>query len=85
LWAGPYTTYKGVATGNRPIDPWKQEYRMFWSKTVSTPPLIPAGATGTMVIVSGGADKTIDATLGVGFDPDNIDDDIYYNFNAGIQ
>jgi len=85
LWAGPYTTYKGVATGDRPIDPWKQEYRMFWSMTVSTPPLIPAGATGTMVIISGGADETIDAIIGNGFDPNNIDDDLYYNFNAGIQ
>ena len=88
LWAGPYTTHKEVGANGRPLDPWKQkdkeqEYRMFWSETAS---ITPAGARGTMVIISGGADKNITAgAIGADFNPNTIGDDIYYNFNAGIQ
>ena len=85
FWGGPYTTYKNYNTTTyKPTDPWGQDYIMFWSNA-SDPDIEPAGATGTMVIISGGADETIDAIIGNGFDPNNIDDDLYYNFNAGIQ
>ena len=85
FWGGPYTTYKDVSVGDKPLDPWKQSYTMFWS-TGSSPSITPAGATGTMVIISGGADKTIDATGPpfANFDS-NTTDDLYFNFNAGIQ
>ena len=99
LWAGPYTTYKKYvptagATHYRPTDPWGKEYRMFWATTPST--IIPAGANGTMVIISAGANKVLDdfnspavapesATIDAGeFDPDNANN-LYFNFNAGIQ
>ena len=111
LWAGPYTTIKKYVVDNthpnvninpvdpnidiigRPTDPWGQEYRMFWSTTAS---IKPAGANGTMVIISAGANKVLNdfdptpvapesASIDAGdFDPDNANN-LYFNFNAGIQ
>ena len=100
LWAGPYTTIKEyvIAAGHpqgianvigRPIDPWGKEYRMYWSINSS---IKPAGASGTMIIISAGANKVLDtfgsvdpatATISAGTVP--VEGDLYYNFNAGIQ
>ena len=97
LWAGPYTTHKNFVVttvptqkGKRPTDPWGQEYRMFWSTNAD---IKPAGASGTMVIISAGSDKLLNnfgnaspatATIDTSFNPNN-DNDLYFNFNAGIQ
>ncbi len=103
LWSGPYTTIKkyvvdaghanppGIAEViGRPTDPWGQEYRMYWSQDSG---IMPAGASGTMVIISAGANKTLDtdswgdpdgASINSGAYPQD-NDDLYFNFNAGIQ
>ncbi len=114
FWAGPYLTYKDFVqvstppgSGSRPIDPWgktsdpnnalQHQYRLFWS---TNPDLKPAGASGTMVIISAGPDKVYQCGIPdnktpinakqsdfQNFDPVNNDkgDDIYFTFNAGIQ
>ena len=96
-WAGPYTTHKkfvSVTNGNRPTDPWNTQYRMYWSEG-GTPSIKPAGASGTMIIISAGANKKLDSFGGsvdpAGYNipngnyPTGTNDDLYYNFNAGIQ
>ncbi len=107
-WAGPYKKYRTTtvaSTGDRPLDPWGREYRMFWLNDThaSSEPKIPAGANGTMVIISAGSDKKSESVDGdvlpgegaiseeavtfSNFDPkkSNIEEDLYFNFNAGIQ
>ena len=92
-WAGPYTTYKKYYDSSlrRPTDPWGKEYRMYWSNNAT---IRPAGASGTMIIISAGANKVLDTFSSVdphgnnfnGPDyPTGDDDDLYFNFNAGIQ
>ena len=99
LWAGPYTTYKkyleliGATGGPRPTDPWGKQYRMYWSTNSD---IKPAGANGTMIIISAGANKTLDSfdashhnpagyAIPNGNYPTGDNDDLYFNFNAGIQ
>ena len=99
-WSGPYTTYKKYVSTSlqRPLDPWKHQYRMFWS---TLPSIKPAGASGTMVIISAGPDGILQSVSTASpptpdtaaidfstFDPNNsniTEKDPYYNFNAGIQ
>lgn len=93
----------------RPLDAWGRgedydvarfhQYRMFWfSPPVGDPRRahVPAGASGTMVIISPGPDGRYQSGIDsradsageaefAGFDPLGSGDDIFFTFNAGIQ
>ena len=87
------------------MDPWGRgegedvaalhQFRLFWSTDSA---LLPAGARGTMVIISPGPDGRYSFPAGspaspdsatepdfAAFDPGNPGDDIFFAFNAGIQ
>lgn len=108
-WSGPYTTYRNFADAGggrqRPLDPWGDrrdlltapfhQYRMFWS---TLPDIRPAGASGTMVIISPGPSGRYQSGINArpdtagrvdfsNFNPFANDqgDDVWFNFNAGIQ
>ncbi|HNS48460.1 MAG TPA: prepilin-type N-terminal cleavage/methylation domain-containing protein [bacterium] len=80
LWNGPYLTYKEYES-NRPLDPWGYPYRLFWSQSASVK---PAGASGTMIIISSGSNKLLESNYS-NFDPNDRGDDVYFSFNWGIQ
>ncbi|MFH0795730.1 MAG: type II secretion system protein [Candidatus Omnitrophota bacterium] len=83
---------------NAPLDPWGRPCRMFWTTLAS---LKPAGATGTMVLISAGSDGILQSLIGQeqrptraqqaafsAFDPNNsaiTEKDPYFVFNVGIQ
>ncbi len=82
LWNGPYLTYKEYEQNTgRPLDPWGRPYRLFWSRSASVK---PAGASGTMIIISSGSNKLLESNYS-NFDPNDRGDDVYFSFNWGIQ
>ena len=96
-WAGIYTTYKDFTPANRPYDPWgvlskgvsthkyyNNCYRMYWCTNSA---IMPAGATGTMILISRGPNGILDTEISdaVTATYPQGNDDLYYNFNAGIQ
>lgn len=109
-----YRDYVDIGGGRyRPLDPWGDrrdpdtapfhQYRMFWCADPEDPDdpvsdLIPAGASGTMVIISPGPSGRYQSGINSrpdiatrddfqDFDPFTHDqgDDVYITFNAGIQ